>query len=95
MRLNFQVLTYFLAIANEESITAACEVLHVTQPTVSRQTWTDPSFIFYSNFSFVCLIHHKKKSAGTKQIVETSVGWRNLWLPLFFKAVYYKWNCTP
>ena len=30
MRLNFQVLTYFLAIANEESITAACEVLHVT-----------------------------------------------------------------
>lgn len=37
MRLNFQILTYFLAIANEESITAACEVLHVTQPTVSRQ----------------------------------------------------------
>ena len=37
MRLNFQVLTYFLAIANEESITAACEVLHVTRPTVSRQ----------------------------------------------------------
>lgn len=37
MRLNFQVLIYFLAIANEESITAACEVLHVTQPTVSRQ----------------------------------------------------------
>lgn len=37
MRINFQVLTYFLAIANEESITAACEVLHVTQPTVSRQ----------------------------------------------------------
>lgn len=37
MRLNFQVLTYFLAIANEESITAACQVLHVTQPTVSRQ----------------------------------------------------------
>lgn len=27
MRVNFQVLTYFLAIANEESITAACEVL--------------------------------------------------------------------
>ena len=37
MRLNFQVLTYFLAISNEESITAACEVLHVTRPTVSRQ----------------------------------------------------------
>lgn len=37
MRLNFQVLTYFLAIANEESISAACEILHVTQPTVSRQ----------------------------------------------------------
>ena len=30
MRLNFQVLSYFLAIANEESITAACEVLLVT-----------------------------------------------------------------
>ncbi len=37
MRLNFQVLTYFPAIANEESITAACEILHATQPTVSRQ----------------------------------------------------------
>ena len=37
MRVNFQVLSYFLAIVNEESITAACEVLHVTQPTVSRQ----------------------------------------------------------
>lgn len=37
MRINFQVLNYFIAIANEESITAACEVLHVTQPTVSRQ----------------------------------------------------------
>lgn len=39
MRLNFQVLTYFLAIANEESITAACELLHVTQPTVSHQRY--------------------------------------------------------
>ncbi|MEE1268315.1 MAG: LysR family transcriptional regulator [Treponema sp.] len=35
--MSFLVLTYFLAIANEESITGACEVLHVTQPTVSRQ----------------------------------------------------------
>lgn len=31
------MLKYFLAVAQEQSITAATEVLHVTQPTLSRQ----------------------------------------------------------
>ena len=32
-----RVLRYFLAVAREESITKAAEVLHITQPTLSRQ----------------------------------------------------------
>lgn len=35
--MNFQFLKYFLAVAEEENITRACEVLHITQPTISRQ----------------------------------------------------------
>lgn len=35
--MNIKVLRYFLALAREESITAAAEYLHVTQPTLSRQ----------------------------------------------------------
>lgn len=34
---NLRVLRYFLAVAREESISAAAELLHVTQPTLSRQ----------------------------------------------------------
>lgn len=34
---NLRVLKYFLAVAREESITAAAESLHVTQPTLSKQ----------------------------------------------------------
>ena len=33
----FRVLQYFLAIAREETISGAAEVLHITQPTLSRQ----------------------------------------------------------
>ena len=32
-----RVLRYFLTVAREESITKAAEVLHITQPTLSRQ----------------------------------------------------------
>ncbi len=35
--MELRVLRYFLAVAREESITAASESLHVTQPTLSRQ----------------------------------------------------------
>lgn len=35
--MEIRVLKYFLAIAREESITKAAELLHITQPTLSRQ----------------------------------------------------------
>lgn len=35
--MEIRVLRYFLAVVREESITKAAEVLHVTQPTLSRQ----------------------------------------------------------
>ena len=35
--MEFRVLRYFLAVAREENITVAANVLHVTQPTLSRQ----------------------------------------------------------
>ena len=35
--MDIRVLRYFLALAREESVTAAAEYLHLTQPTLSRQ----------------------------------------------------------
>ena len=35
--MEIRVLRYFLTVAREESITKAAEVLHITQPTLSRQ----------------------------------------------------------
>ncbi len=35
--MDVQFLRYFLAVAQQESITKAAEVLHITQPTLSRQ----------------------------------------------------------
>lgn len=35
--MEIRVLTYFLTVAREENITRAAEVLHITQPTLSRQ----------------------------------------------------------
>ena len=35
--MELRVLNYFLAIAREENITKAAQMLHLTQPTLSRQ----------------------------------------------------------
>ena len=35
--MEIRLLKYFLAVAREESISKAAEVLHITQPTLSRQ----------------------------------------------------------
>ena len=35
--MEIRVLKYFLAVAQEESISKAAGVLHITQPTLSRQ----------------------------------------------------------
>ena len=35
--MEFRILKYFLTVVREENITRAAEVLHITQPTLSRQ----------------------------------------------------------
>jgi DNA-binding transcriptional LysR family regulator len=37
IKMEIRVLRYFLTVAREESITKAAEILHITQPTLSRQ----------------------------------------------------------
>lgn len=35
--MNFRILIYFLTVVRERSITKAADMLHITQPTLSRQ----------------------------------------------------------
>ena len=35
--MELRVLKYFLTVAREENITKAAQILHITQPTLSRQ----------------------------------------------------------
>lgn len=37
IRMEVRILKYFLAVAQEQSITKAAELLHTTQPNLSRQ----------------------------------------------------------
>lgn len=37
MQVELRILKYFLTVAREENITKAANLLHVTQPTLSRQ----------------------------------------------------------
>ena len=37
MQVELRILKYFLTVAREENITRAANLLHVTQPTLSRQ----------------------------------------------------------
>jgi hypothetical protein len=37
IKMEIRVLKYFLTVAREENITKAAEILHITQPTLSRQ----------------------------------------------------------
>ena len=39
--MELRVLRYFLAVVREESITKAADVLHITQPTLSRSACAD------------------------------------------------------
>ena len=37
MQVELRILKYFLTVAREENLTRAANLLHVTQPTLSRQ----------------------------------------------------------
>ena len=62
--MELRVLRYFLAVAKEQSITKAARVLHITQPTLSRQ------MMLLEEEAGVTLFHR-----GSKKIVLTSEGY--------------------
>ncbi|MBO6259069.1 MAG: LysR family transcriptional regulator [Succinivibrio sp.] len=61
--MEFRLLRYFLAVAKEQSITRAARVLHITQPTLSRQ------MMLLEEETGVTLFHR-----GSKKILLTSEG---------------------
>ena len=48
-------LRYFLAVAREENMTKAADMLHVTQPTLSKALITKPKESGYFPGSYICL----------------------------------------
>ena len=61
--MDIRVLRYFLTVVREESITKAAEVLHITQPTLSRQ-------LAQLEESLGVLLFHR----GTRRIALTNAG---------------------
>ena len=60
--MEIRVLRYFLTIVQEESITKAAELLHITQPTLSRQIaqMEELNILFTSNLpsNSSVMVHH-------------------------------------
>ena len=70
--MEMRVLQYFLTVAQEESVTRAAEVLHITQPTLNRQLAQlereQPLGRAGSRFiQFVSCFLNAETSSGTKE----------------------------
>ena len=60
--MNFRILNYFLTVAHEKNITKAAEIMHITQPTLSRkQRWA-------SSFSTVTSINLRSRHRGNSSL---------------------------
>ena len=78
--MELRVLRYFLTVAREENITRAAELLHVSQPAVSRQLaqLEDSSFQYH-------LMSAKKNGITKEEIAEILThaafyaGWPKAW----------------
>lgn len=60
--MELRLLYYFLTVSREENITRAAEVLHITQPTLSRQM---------AQLEEESGVHLFDRSAGTRKIALT------------------------
>ena len=49
--MEIRTLRYFLAVAREENMTRAAEILHVTQPTFSKALKSKRRILVFSNMS--------------------------------------------
>ena len=49
--MEIRTLRYFLAVAREENMTRAAEILHVTQPTLSKALKSKRRILVFSNMS--------------------------------------------
>lgn len=52
--MNLRVLNYFLAVAREQNISMAADILHITQPTLIRQL-RYYAHTFYPHAKFCCI----------------------------------------